>query len=64
MKEVHIATRMIKVVSSLLIWYTVSWTPFIVYEILIMSCNPDSENCSDYRYFRFNSNHLLFSFVF
>ena len=45
-------TRMIKVVSALLGFYTISWLPFMVYEFLIMSCDPDQQDCDDYRYFR------------
>ena len=43
---------MIQVVSALLGFYTISWLPFMVYEFLIMSCDPDQQDCDDYRYFR------------
>ena len=49
---VQAETRMIKVVSTLLGFYTISWIPFMIYEILIMTCDPDKDDCDDYRYFR------------
>ena len=54
---------MIKVVSALLGFYTISWLPFVIYEALIAACDPDIQSCDDYRYFRATSRLFYFSNV-